>query len=200
MEAAFLLQLLARQWGTNNVNNCSYYCHQGSGVGLSQSFGTGTATVTLDDVLQSDLVVLIGANPASNHPRFMAHLADLRRRSGKIVVINPYRELGLQHFSVPSDARSMLFGSDIANDYIQPHCGGDLAFLKAAAVKLWRDQHADLSLLENHCNDFPAFRDDLENQNLEDLLAKAGVSADDLTVFAIGWSHRKRRFFAGRWA
>ena len=198
MEAAFLLQLLARQWGTNNVNNCSYYCHQGSGVGLSQSFGTGTATVTLDDVLQSDLVVLIGANPASNHPRFMAHLVDLRRRSGKIVVINPYRELGLQHFSVPSDARSMLFGSDIANDYIQPHCGGDLAFLKAAAVKLWRDQHADLSLLENHCNDFPAFRDDLENQNLEDLLAKAGVSADDLTVFCNRLVASKKTIFC--WA
>ena len=68
-EAAFLIQLLARQYGTNNINNCSYYCHQASGVGLAKSLGGGTATLTLEDVSKADLVVLIGANPASNHPR-----------------------------------------------------------------------------------------------------------------------------------
>lgn len=183
MEAAFLLQLLARQWGTNNVNNCSYYCHQGSGVGLTQSLGSGTATVTLEDVKKADLVVLIGANPASNHPRFMTHLVELRRRGGKVVVINPFKELGLQRFSVPSDVRSLLFGSEIANFYLQPHCGGDLAFLKAAAVYLWREQKVDLWLLENHCNDFEAFKANLENENFEDLLAKAGIAFEDLKRF-----------------
>ncbi|MCA8987617.1 MAG: molybdopterin-dependent oxidoreductase, partial [Planctomycetaceae bacterium] len=67
-EAGFLLQLFARMYGTNNVNNCSYYCHQASGVGLSNSFGTGTATLTLEDAEHADLVFLIGGNPASNHP------------------------------------------------------------------------------------------------------------------------------------
>ena len=73
-EAAFLLQLFARLHGTNNVNNCSYYCHQASGVGLASVTGSGTATITLDDVDHCDLLFLIGGNPASNHPRFMRSL------------------------------------------------------------------------------------------------------------------------------
>jgi anaerobic selenocysteine-containing dehydrogenase len=74
-EAAFLLQSFARVFGTNNVMNCSYYCHQASGVGLKMAFGTGTATIQLDDISRCDLVVLLGANPASNHPRMMTMLA-----------------------------------------------------------------------------------------------------------------------------
>ncbi|MFQ5630629.1 MAG: FdhF/YdeP family oxidoreductase [bacterium] len=197
MEAAFLLQLLARQWGTNNVNNCSYYCHQGSGVGLTQSLGSGTATVTLEDVKKADLVVLIGANPASNHPRFMAHLLELRRRGGKVVVVNPFKE-GLQRFSVPSDVRSLLFGSEIANLYLQPHCGGDLAFLKAAAVYLWKEQKIDLFLLENHCNDFGAFKSDLEGENMHELLEKAGIAYDEMKRFCDELTQSRKTIFC--WA
>ncbi|MFN9789441.1 MAG: molybdopterin-dependent oxidoreductase, partial [Pirellulaceae bacterium] len=128
-EAAFLLQLLARLHGTNNVNNCSYYCHQASGVGLNMALGTGTATVTLDDLESSDTVFVIGGNPASNHPRLMTSLMHLRRRRGKVIVINPVRELGMVRFKVPSDPWSLLFGTKIASHYVQPHIGGDLALL-----------------------------------------------------------------------
>ena len=79
-EAGFLLQLFARLYGTNNVNNCSYYCHQASGVGLTNAIGVGTATVSLDDVEQADLVFVIGGNPASNHPRLMRTLMQTRRK------------------------------------------------------------------------------------------------------------------------
>lgn len=183
MEAAFLVQLLARQWGTNNINNCSYYCHQASGVGLTKSLGGGTSTVMLEDIGKADLVVLIGANPASNHPRLMTFLADLRRRGGKVVVINPFREVGLQRFRVPSEPRSLLFGSEIANLYLQPHCGGDLALLKAAAVYLWQQQQVDLNFVESHCNDWDAFRADLESENLDSLLEKSGISSEQLQQF-----------------
>jgi molybdopterin-dependent oxidoreductase alpha subunit len=132
-EAAFLLQLFARVYGTNYVNNCSFYCHQASGVGLSGSLGSGTATVTLEDVEKTDLFFLIGGNPASNHPRLMRSLMNIRRRGGKIVVVNPVKELGLINFSVPSDPWSLLFGSKIADHYIQPHIGGDIAFLLGVA-------------------------------------------------------------------
>ena len=101
-EAGFLLQLLARALGTNYVNNCSYYCHQASSVGLGASVGTGTATVRLEDVEHSDLFILIGGNPASNHPRLMRSLMSLRRRGGHVIVINPAREVGLVNFRVPS--------------------------------------------------------------------------------------------------
>ncbi|MEC8474912.1 MAG: molybdopterin-dependent oxidoreductase, partial [Planctomycetota bacterium] len=128
-EAGFLLQLFARLYGTNHVNNCSYYCHQASGVGLQSSVGTGTATIVLDDLEKSDCVFLIGGNPASNHPRLMTSLMHLRRRGGRIIVINPVRETGLVKFRVPSDPISLMFGTRIATDYIQPHIGGDLALL-----------------------------------------------------------------------
>ena len=76
-EAGFLLQLFARLYGTNNVNNCSYYCHQASGVGLASSVGTGTATIVLEDLEHADLVFLIGGNPPSNHPRLMTTLKNV---------------------------------------------------------------------------------------------------------------------------
>lgn len=81
-EAGFLFQLLARLYGTNYVNNCSYYCHQASGAGLTQSLGSGTATIDLEDLDQCDLFFLIGGNPASNHPRLMRTLMQIRRRGG----------------------------------------------------------------------------------------------------------------------
>ena len=132
-EAGFVLQLLARAFGTNNVNNCSYYCHQASGVGLAASLGSGTATVQLEDIEGSDLFVLIGGNPASNHPRLLRSLMAMRRRGGHVIVINPAKEIGLVNFRVPSDPRSLLFGSRIASLYVQPHIGGDLALLTGVA-------------------------------------------------------------------
>ncbi|HYV34309.1 MAG TPA: FdhF/YdeP family oxidoreductase [Gemmataceae bacterium] len=140
-EAGFLLQLFARLFGTNYVNNCSYYCHQASGVGLTGSLGTGTATVTLEDVEKTDLFFLIGGNPASNHPRMMRTLMNIRRRGGHVIVINPVKEVGLVNFSVPSDWRSLLFGSEIASLYVQPHIGGDIALLTGIA-KVILDRNA----------------------------------------------------------
>ena len=107
-EAAFLLQVFARSYGTNNINNCSYYCHQASGTGLNGTIGSGTATVILEDLKNTDMIWVIGANPSSNHPRLMKELLECRRRGGKVIVINPIREPGLVRFKVPSDWRSML--------------------------------------------------------------------------------------------
>ncbi len=85
-EAGFLLQLFARLYGTNNVNNCSFYCHQASGVGLASVTGSGTATIELEDLERADLVFVIGGNPASNHPRLMRTLLHVRRRGGQVIV------------------------------------------------------------------------------------------------------------------
>ena len=118
-EAGFLVQLFARMAGVANISNCSFYCHQASGVGLTQSLGTSTATVTLEDLNDVDLFVLIGGNPASNHPRLMRTLMQIRRRGGNVIVVNPLREVGLVNFSVPSDVRSLLFGTKIASSVHQ---------------------------------------------------------------------------------
>jgi molybdopterin-dependent oxidoreductase alpha subunit len=156
-EAGFLLQLLARLHGTNYVNNCSYYCHQASGVGLAGALGTGTATVTLDDIENTDLFVLLGGNPASNHPRLMRTLMTVRRRKGHVIVINPVKEIGLVNFSVPSDLRSLLFGSKIASLYVQPHIGGDIALLTGVARLVLERGAVDAAFLAQATEGFDAY-------------------------------------------
>lgn len=202
-EAAFLLQLFARIYGTNNVNNCSYYCHQASGVGLSHTLGTGTATIKLDDLDNTDLIFLMGANPASNHPRFMRILMETRRRGGQVIVINPARELGLERFSVPSDFRSLLFGSDIASSYIQPNIGGDIALFKGIAKGLFQieTQHPgtlDLEFITNHTNNYEVFKMGIDTTTWETIEKKSGLARTTIENIANNYARARNVVFA--WA
>lgn len=183
-EAGFLLQLFARLYGTNNVNNCSYYCHQASGVGLGAVLGQGTGTVSLDDLDHSDCILLIGANPASNHPRFMRTLMQCKRRGGSVVVINPLRETGLVSFSVPSDVRSLLFGTRIADLYVQPHLGGDIALTWALAQEVIARGAHDEAYLAAHTSGWPALKAHLAGLDRAALLAGAGIMAQELMAIA----------------
>ncbi|MFK7736932.1 MAG: FdhF/YdeP family oxidoreductase [Pirellulaceae bacterium] len=194
-EAGFLLQLLARLYGTNNVNNCSYYCHQASGVGLSKSLGTGTATVTLDDIEHCDLAMIIGGNPASNHPRLMTSLNHLRRRGGKVVVVNPVRELGMMKFRIPSDVRSMLLGSDIASHFVQPHIGGDLALLTGLAKATIESGNTDDDFLEAHCNGLNEYVDWVMQLEWSELTAKSGISEREMREIADLYAESKATIF-----
>lgn len=179
-EAAFLLGWLARVYGTNNVHNCSYYCHQASGVGLGASIGSGTATVTLDDLHGADFVLLIGANPASNHPRIITELAELRKRGGTVVVVNPMHETGLDRFKVPSRPGSLLFGSRINDLYVQPRIGGDIAFLKGMLKVVIAEQALDEEFIAGHTNGFDELRTAMEAESLDDLAAAAGVEREEI--------------------
>jgi len=179
-EAGFLLQLFARLYGTNNVNNCSYYCHQASGIGLSSVVGSGTATIVLDDVEQADLVFVIGGNPPSNHPRLMTSLLGVRRRGGHVIVINPVVETGLVRFRVPSDVRSMLLGTDIASQYVQPHIGGDLALLTGIAKRIDELGATDETFLTEHGEGWPDLRDHLRATDWAEIEQKSGVSIDEI--------------------
>jgi len=183
-EAGFLLQLFARLYGTNYVNNCSYYCHQASGVGLGRSLGTGTATVTLEDVEKTDLFFLIGGNPASNHPRLMRTLMNIRRRGGHVIVINPVKEIGLVNFSVPSDVRSLLFGSKIASLYVQPHIGGDLALLTGVAKIVLEQNALDEYFLRDATEGFEAYRTHVLGTSWESIEQGSGVDRETIAKIA----------------
>jgi molybdopterin-dependent oxidoreductase alpha subunit len=186
-EAGFLLQLLARLFGTNYVNNCSFFCHQASGVGLTTTIGSSVATVRLEDLEQSDFYMLVGANPASNHPRLMRSLMQIRRNGGTIVVVNPVRELGLINFRVPSDVRSLLFGTEIANLYVQPHIGGDMALLTGIA-KCVLERHAeDRAFIEGHTEGFDAFRENVESTSWQEIVERSGV--DRPTIVRVAESY-----------
>ncbi len=194
-EAGFLLQLFARLYGTNNVNNCSYYCHQASGVGLSSVTGSGTATVTLDDLDQADLVFVIGGNPASNHPRMMRNLMQLRRRGGDVIVINPVVETGLVNFSVPSDVRSLFFGSPIASQYHQPHIGGDLALLTGVAKRLLENDQYDYSFLTRHCRGWDKLREQLAATSWDAITRGSGLERADIDRIAEAYAAARNVVF-----
>lgn len=174
-EAGFLLQIMARVYGTNHVNNCSYYCHQASGVGLNAAIGSGTATVRLEDIEHADLFVLVGGNPASNHPRLMTSLLRLKRRGGRVIVVNPVKETGLVKFSVPSDWRSLLFGSKIADLYIQPNIGGDTAFLTGVAKSVLEKGAVNEGFVRDSTSGWESYRAQLEALRWEEIVEKSGV-------------------------
>jgi molybdopterin-dependent oxidoreductase alpha subunit len=194
-EAAFVVQLMARLYGTNNVNNCSYYCHQASGVGLNSAIGVGTATVSLEDVEGADLVFIIGGNPASNHPRLMRTLMQVRRGGGDVIAINPVIETGLVNFSVPSDVRSLLFGSSITSLYVQPHIGGDLALLIGLAKRIEELGAHDTEYLKAHCDGWPALQTQLRNADWDELCAKSGVTREQIDEIARRYAAAKRVVF-----
>ena len=197
-EAAFLLQCFARVFGTNNVNNCSYYCHQASGVALQRAVGSGTATVTLEDLERADLVVVIGANPASNHPRLITQLINLRRRGGKVIVINPFKEVGLVRFRVPSDWRSLLFGSEVSDLYLQPHIGADIALLKLLLKGIVEGGHSDREFLAAHVDGWDAVDADVRDASRAALLAASGVSSTDVDAAVQLFTASQRTIYA--WA
>jgi molybdopterin-dependent oxidoreductase alpha subunit len=195
-EAGFLLQLFARLYGTNNVNNCSYYCHQASGVGLTSVLGSGAGTVQLQDIEDADLVFLIGGNPASNHPRLMTSLKNIRRRGGQIIVVNPVKETGLVNFRVPSDVRSLLFGTEIASLYLQPHIGGDLALMYGVAKRIVEIGAQDQSFLNEHCSGWLELSESLKNLSWEEIEAKSGVSRAEIEDAAQRYADAKNVIFA----
>ncbi len=198
-ETAFLLQIFARMYGSNNINNTSYYCHQASGVGIGSTLGTGTATVLLEDLNKADLIFVIGANPASNHPRYVRQLLKCRRRGGQVVVINPAKEKGLVKFAIPSDLRSMLSGgSSIASHYIQIKIGGDIAFLKGIAKAVIEAGKHDQLFMDKYTNGYDAYVADIQTTSWETIVSNSGISKNKILEIAGIYGNSKNTIFS--WA
>ncbi|MEM8563880.1 MAG: FdhF/YdeP family oxidoreductase [Pseudomonadota bacterium] len=196
-EAGFILQLLSRLYGTNNVNNCSFYCHQATGVGLKNSIGTGTATVELEDLTGCDLVFLIGANPSSNHPRFIHKLQACRERGGEVIVINPAKEPGLVRFAVPRSAKSMISGGTwIASQYLQPKIGSDVAVVTAIAKSLLEHDEVDRKFIAEYTHGFETYLQQLEDASWDELCAATGLSKATIEAAARAYARSKHAVFA----
>lgn len=196
-EAGFVLQLLARMYGTNNVNNCSYYCHQATGVGLQNSIGSGTATISLEELGKSDCIFVIGANPSSNHPRFVHQLKNCRERGGQVIVINPAKEPGLVRFAVPKSAKSMLSGGTwIASEYVQPKIGSDLLLLKGIAKALIESNAIDKNYIAEHTENFNQFAQDIHNSSWQDIVAATDISETEIRKIAAAYARSNNAVFA----
>lgn len=190
-EAAFLYQLLAKQLGTNNLPDCSNMCHESSGKGLSETVGIGKGSVTLDDLYESELIVVMGQNPGTNHPRMLAALEKCKKNGGKIVSINPIPEAGNKNFIDPQSPLAILKGGEQLTDlFLQVKINGDVALLKAAMCLLLEEEEKnpgtvfDLDFIKEKTTGFDAFLADLKKVNFEEAVAASGISEADVRAFA----------------
>ncbi|CAM2154819.1 putative oxidoreductase YdeP [Pararobbsia alpina] len=193
-EAAFLYQLFAREYGTNNFPDCSNMCHEATSVGLPMSIGIGKGTVSLDDFEHCDLIIAMGHNPGTNHPRMMGTLHHAARRGVPIIVFNPLKERALERFADPQEALEMItFSStDIASSYYQVKVGGDAAALKGvlkAILDLDDAANADGSVIDydfirEHTNGFDAFAEDIRATAWDDIEQASGLPRTGLEAVA----------------
>lgn len=196
-EAGFVFQLLARLYGTNNVNNCSYYCHQATSVGLGSTIGTGTATVELADLDQTDCVFVIGANPASNHPRFIHKLKACRDRGGQVIVINPAKEAGLVKFALPKSAKSLLSGgSEIASHYLQPRIGSDVLLFKGLAKAVLAARKEDANFIEQFTSSSDAYKQDINQLDWSVIEQGTGLQRSEIETVADAYSGAENAVFS----
>jgi molybdopterin-dependent oxidoreductase alpha subunit len=142
-EAAFLYQLLARSFGTNNLPDCSNMCHESSGAALAETTGIGKGTVSLADIHGADLIMVVGQNPGTNHPRMLSALEEAKAHGAKVIAVNPLPEAGLMRFKNPQNVRGVVGkGTPLADEFAQIRLGGDLAFFQALGHLLlqWEEE------------------------------------------------------------
>ncbi|EMW1016622.1 FdhF/YdeP family oxidoreductase [Serratia marcescens] len=194
-EAAYLFQLFAREFGSNNFPDCSNMCHEPTSVGLPQSIGIGKGTVSLDDFDSAELVISIGHNPGTNHPRMMGTLHELARKKVPIIVFNPLRERALERFTDPQNVIEMATYSStpIASTYYQVKAGGDAAALKGIAKALLQldetqGNAVDHAFIAEHTEGFAAFAADLAATRWEAIEAESGLARRDLEQVAAAYA------------
>ena len=191
-EAAFLYQLFARAYGTNNLPDCSNLCHESSGAALGRTLGIGKGTVTLEDFEAADLIFVMGQNPGTNHPRMLTTLQEAAERGATIVSVNPLKEPGLESFIHPQHVGPMLTGraTPISTHYLQPLVGGDLALVKGlmkVVVELEDSNPGsvlDHVFLAEHTTGLEAVLRDVRETDWEEVVRESGL--DQATLREVG--------------
>jgi molybdopterin-dependent oxidoreductase alpha subunit len=203
-EAAFLYQLMAREFGTNNFPDCSNMCHEATSVGLPESIGVGKGTVTLEDFDHCDALFSFGHNPGTNHPRMLSTLRAISKRGAPIIAVNPLRERGLERFTSPQDPAEMLTNrsTPIAQTYYQVKIGGDVAMLKGMMKWLFDADAADLAaggkgvldhaFIAEHTTGIDALRADIEGTRWEDIESASGLPRADIEAAARVYANAER--------
>lgn len=186
-EAAFLYQLFVRQFGTNNLPDCSNMCHESSGWAMNTALGTGKSTVTLDDLETADAIFIFGQNPGTNHPRMLSSLQKAARHGGKIVAVNPLPETGTTRFKHPQEAWSLLgAGTEISSLFLPVRINGDVALLKGMMKALLEAEDQapgtvlDWDFIQSHTSGFPAFADDLRQTQWDEIVENSGIAREQI--------------------
>ena len=181
-EAAFLYQLFVRQFGTNNLPDCSNMCHESSGTGMKEALGFGKGTVTLEDFTLCDAIFVIGQNPGTNHPRMLTTLLAAKRRGCRIVHINPLPEAGLTRFKHPQEVWTWLgSGTKLADLFLQVRINGDVALLKGLMKEVIDAEERqpgtvlDHDFIQQYTAGFEDFRAALRQVSLNDIVEQSGI-------------------------
>ncbi|MBD5782271.1 FdhF/YdeP family oxidoreductase [Pelagicoccus sp. NFK12] len=197
-EAAFLYQLFVRAFGTNNLPDCSNMCHESSGLALKQSIGVGKGTVTLEDLREAELILVIGQNPGTNHPRMLSTLQQAKEKGARIVSINPLREAGLVAFSHPQRVTQVLGGkTPLADTFVKIRTNGDQALFQAIGKRLFEMEASGRSVLDcDFVNEYTAglgaYRDSLKAKSWESLLDACGLERSVINELAAAFASKKR--------
>lgn len=186
-EAAFLYQLFVREYGTNNLPDCSNMCHESSGAALSETLGIGKGSVTLDDFNHTDLIIVIGQNPGTNHPRMLSALGEAKKKGSKIITINPLPEVGLMNFKEPQNPLKWVgSGQDLTDLFLQVKINGDVALLKII-LKLMLQQEEnvpysvfDYQFIKDKTYGIEDLLDDLETYSIDYLLPQTGLTLEEI--------------------
>lgn len=188
-EAAFLYQLFVREYGTNNLPDCSNMCHESSGQGLSSTVGIGKGSVTLQDLHEAEVIMVIGQNPGTNHPRMLAALEKCKQNGGQIITVNPLPEAGLLKFTDPQSPFKMLTGGTTLTDlFLQLKVGSDIPLLKAIMLKLWYEEKKqpgtvfDWDFISEKTEGYEAFIKDLEQHDFNELVAATGLPREQILL------------------
>lgn len=180
-EAAFLYQLLARRFGTNNLPDCSNMCHESSGRALDETIGIGKGSVTLDDLEQSDLIFVVGQNPGTNHPRMLTTLETAKRRGATIIAVNPLPEAGLLNFRNPQKVRGVLGkGTALADQYLRVRINGDLALFTLLGRRLLRDDALDHEFIEQYTDGLDEWAAHVRASDPAELLEICGLDETEI--------------------
>lgn len=181
-EAAFLYGLFIRAFGTNNMPDCSNMCHESSGVALKETLGIGKGSVTLDDFEKAEIIMVLGQNPGTNHPRMLSALQKCKEQGGKIISINPLEEAGLIRFKNPQEIKGIIAGGEALTDiHLQVKINQDVALLKAIIIKLAAlDQETndifDHDFIETYTQGYQSFLEHLQSFDENELIKQSGVS------------------------
>ena len=181
-EAAFLYQLFVRKFGTNNLPDCSNMCHESSGAALTETLGIGKGSVTLDDFNHAELVIVMGQNPGTNHPRMLSALGETKKRGGKIITINPLPEVGLMRYNDPQNPIKLIGkGQKLTDVFLQVKINGDVALLKIILKLLWQKEQEtpgaifDHEFIKTNTTGYEDFITDVETYSIEKLIPQTGI-------------------------
>ncbi len=186
-EAAFLYQLFVRQYGTNNLPDCSNMCHESSGTGLSETVGIGKGSVKLDDFEKTEVIMVIGQNPGTNHPRMLTALQKAKQTGAQIITVNPLPETGLIKFKNPQAPLHFFNGGQELTDiFLQVKINGDVALLQALMKLMLEAEEAnpgsvfDHEFIQAQTQGYEALVENLRQQDLQALVENCGVPLDEL--------------------